>query len=69
MGIERGSVVTVKFIFQAFLEENARGLVVRVVVLEQLQHSRALRLVILVEAGTQIIFDALMCPYRMGERV
>jgi len=27
------------------------------------------RLVILVEAGTQIIFDALMCPYRMGERV
>ncbi|WP_414579709.1 IS4 family transposase [Anabaena sp. CCY 9402-a] len=27
------------------------------------------RLVILVEAGTHIIFDALMCPYRMGERV
>jgi len=27
------------------------------------------RLVILVEAGTQIIFDALMCPYRIGERV
>ena len=26
------------------------------------------RLVILVEAGTHIIFDALMCPYRMGER-
>ena len=27
------------------------------------------RLVILVEAGTHIIFDALMCPYCMGERV
>ncbi len=27
------------------------------------------RLVVLVEAGTHIIFDALMCPYRMGERV
>ena len=26
------------------------------------------RLVILVEAGTQIIFDGLICPYRMGER-
>lgn len=28
-----------------------------------------LRLVILVEAGTHLIFDALMCPYRIGERV
>lgn len=27
------------------------------------------RVVILIEAGTHIIFDALMCPYRMGERV
>ena len=27
------------------------------------------RLVILVEAGTHIIFDAFMCPYRIGERV
>lgn len=27
------------------------------------------RLVILVEAGTHIIFDALLCPYSMGERV
>ncbi len=27
------------------------------------------RLVILIEAGTHIIFDALMCPYRIGERV
>lgn len=27
------------------------------------------RLVILVEAGTHIIFDALICPYRIGERV
>ncbi|MDV2991249.1 MAG: hypothetical protein N4J56_000903 [Chroococcidiopsis sp. SAG 2025] len=26
-----------------------------------------LRLVILVEAGTHLIFDALMCPYRIGE--
>ena len=28
-----------------------------------------MRLVILVEAGTHLIFDALMCPYRIGERV
>jgi hypothetical protein len=27
------------------------------------------RLVILVEAGTHLIFDALICPYKMGERV
>ncbi len=27
------------------------------------------RLVMLVEAGTHLIVDALMCPYRMGERV
>ena len=27
------------------------------------------RLVILIEAGTHLVFDALMCPYRMGERV
>lgn len=27
------------------------------------------RLVLLVEAGTHLIVDALMCPYRMGERV
>lgn len=27
------------------------------------------RLVILVEAGTHLIFDAFMCPYRIGERV
>ena len=27
------------------------------------------RLVLLVEAGTHLIADALMCPYRMGERV
>lgn len=27
------------------------------------------RLVILVEAGTHLIFDALMCPYKIGERV
>ena len=27
------------------------------------------RLVLLIEAGTHLIFDALMCSYRMGERV
>lgn len=27
------------------------------------------RLVILLEAGTHLIFDALICPYKMGERV
>ena len=27
------------------------------------------RLVVLVEAGTHLIFDALICPYRIGERV
>ncbi len=28
-----------------------------------------IRLVLLVEAGTHLIVDALMCPYRIGERV
>lgn len=28
-----------------------------------------IRLVLLIEAGTHLIFDALMCPYRIGERV
>jgi len=27
------------------------------------------RLVILIESGTHLIFDALMCPYKIGERV
>jgi hypothetical protein len=27
------------------------------------------RLVLLVETGTHLIIDALMCPYRIGERV
>lgn len=27
------------------------------------------RLVMLVQAGTHLIVDALMCPYRIGERV
>lgn len=27
------------------------------------------RLVMLIEAGTHLIFDALICPYRIGERV
>ena len=30
---------------------------------------RALRLVMLIETGTHLIVDALMCPYRIGERV
>ena len=30
---------------------------------------RALRLVMLIEAGTHLIVDALICPYRIGERV
>lgn len=30
---------------------------------------RALRLVMLVEVGTHLIVDALLCPYRIGERV
>jgi hypothetical protein len=33
------------------------------------QHSPFARLVILVEAETHLIFDALICPYKMGERV
>lgn len=61
--------MTVKFIFQAFLDENARVF--------GRPSSRPgtqaafpkVRLVVLVEAGTHLIFDALMCPYRMGERV
>jgi hypothetical protein len=28
-----------------------------------------IRLVLLIEAGTHLIVDALVCPYRMGERV
>jgi hypothetical protein len=44
-------------------------LVAPVVVLAQKQLFHSFRLVILVEAGTHIIFDALMCPYRIGERV
>ena len=27
------------------------------------------RLVMLIETGTHLIVDALMCPYRIGERV
>lgn len=44
-------------------------LVVPVVVLVHKQPFPRVRLVILVEAGTHLIFDALMCPYRIGERV
>ncbi len=39
------------------------------VVLGQEVRSRALRLVMLIEAGTHLIVDALICPYRIGERV
>ena len=44
-------------------------LVVREVVQVQYPRFRFARLVILLEAGTHLIFDALMCPYKMGERV
>jgi hypothetical protein len=33
------------------------------------RHFHSLRLILLIEAGTHLIVDALMCPYRMGERV
>jgi hypothetical protein len=33
------------------------------------RHFRAFRVVMLIEAGTHLIVDALMCPYRIGERV
>ena len=33
------------------------------------QHFRAFRVVMLIEAGTHLIVDALICPYRIGERV
>ncbi len=32
-------------------------------------HDPKVRLVLLIEAGTHLIVDALMCPYRIGERV
>lgn len=44
-------------------------LVVPAVVLGHKPHSCTFRLVILVEAGTHLIFDALMCAYRIKERV
>jgi hypothetical protein len=44
-------------------------LVIQAAVLEQERRFRSLRLVMLVEAGTHLIVDALMCPYRIGERV
>lgn len=44
-------------------------LAILAVVLEQDLRFRALRLVMLIEAGTHLIVDALICPYRMGERV
>ena len=33
------------------------------------RHLRAFRVVMLIKAGTHLIVDALMCPYRIGERV
>jgi len=44
-------------------------LVVRVAVRVRERRFLASRLVILVEAGTHLIFDALICPYKIGERV
>jgi len=44
-------------------------LVVRVAVRVRERRFLASRLVILVEAGTHLILDALICPYKIGERV
>src|SRR4028119_790489 len=33
------------------------------------RHFPLVRLVMLIEAGTHLIVDALICPYRIGERV
>jgi hypothetical protein len=44
-------------------------LVVREAVRVGSQRSSFARLFILVEAGTHLIFDALICPYKKGERV
>lgn len=46
-----------------------KSLAIQAVVLGLLRRFRALRLVMLIEAGTHLIVDALMCPYRIGERV
>jgi len=46
-----------------------KSLVIQAAVLAPEQHFRAFRLVMLVEAGTHLIVDALMSPYRVGERV
>lgn len=32
-------------------------------------HEPKVRLVLLIEAGTHLIIDAVRCPYRIGERV
>ena len=39
------------------------------VVQVQESHFQVSRLVILREAGTHLIFDALICPYKIGEKV
>ena len=44
-------------------------LAVPVAVQVQELHSSLARLVILIQTGTHLIFDALICPYKMGERV
>jgi hypothetical protein len=44
-------------------------LVVRVAVRVRERRFPLALLVILVEAGTHLIFDALICPYKIGERV
>jgi len=49
-------------------DENAR-VFGQVAVQVQELHFLSSRLVILVETGTHLIFDALICPYKMGERV
>src|SRR4028118_1532561 len=51
------------------LRPTLKFLVIQAAVLVPKQHFRALRLVMLIEAGTHLIVDALMSPYRIGERV
>ena len=51
------------------LRPTLKFLVIQAAVLVPKQHFRALRLVMLVEAGTHLIVDAVMSPYQIGERV
>ncbi len=68
MGCGLSSSMVLVSIFQTVMKMPG-SLAVRVAVLAHKPHFRAFRLVILIEAGTHLIFDAKMSPYRMGERV